>query len=345
MANLGRDKGDKTMSKSEEVKVEKCGACNIEVVKDGIECEVCERWFHCKCEKVAVGTYKALEQDKALHWYCNGCSRGVVNTWKRLQEKQEFLETEVGQLKEEIKGMKIWTDKVGQMEKEVNADRAEFKKLDGRLKKIEIAVKEGEQKKEQLVQKEIQELKQSFVDIVNEQEEERKKEDNKKTADREKTVDRELQQKMLEVMERDKRKNNLIFMGIKEATEEEENKMIKDIMETLVEETDISYEIFGRVGRKDTNNAGKARPLRIIIEDIGHRRWVLSRGKKLKESSFKQVFIVPDLTRQQQEEDKKLRDKLKEIRQHGTTNAKIVKGEIVSVEEGGEKVVHFTLKK
>jgi len=341
---VGRDKVDKTVSESDEVKVEKCGACNKEVVKDGIECEVCERWFHCKCEKVAAGTYKALEQDKALHWYCSGCSRGVVNTWKRLQEKQEFLEKEVGQLKEELKGMKILTGRVGQMEKEFNADRAEFKKLDGRMKKIESAVKEGEQKKEQLVQKEIKELKQSFVDIVNEQEEERKKEDNKKTADRDKTVDRELQQKMLEVMEREKRKSNLIFMGIKEATEEEENRIIKDIMDTLVEETDISYEIFGRVGRKDTGNTDKARPLRIVIEDIGHRRLVLSRGKKLKESSYKKVFIVPDLTRLQQEEDKKLRDKLKEIRQQGTTNAKIVKGEIVSVEEG-EKVVLFTLKK
>ena len=149
---------------------------------------------------------------------------------------------------------------------------------------------------------------------------------------------------MLEVMERDKRKNNLIFMGIKEATEAEENKIIKDIMETLVEETDIGYEIFGRVGRKDTSNSDKARPLRLVIEDIGHRQLVLSRGKKLKESNFKQIFIVPDLTRSQQEEDKKLRDKLKEIRPHGTTNAKIVKGEIVSVEDG-EKVVLFTLKK
>ena len=309
----------------------------MKCVRSGFTANV-RRW------RLAAGTYKALEQDKALHWYCGGCSRGVVNTWKRLQEKQEFLKKEVGQIKEEIKGMKIWTGKVTQMEKEFSTDRAELRKLDGRLKKIESAVKESEQKKEQLVQKEIQDLKQSFVDIVNEQEEERKKED-KKTADREKTVDRELQQKMLEVMERDKRKNNLIFMGIKETTETEENKIITDIMETLVEEVDISYEIFGRVGRKDTSNADKARPLRIIIEDIGHRRLVLSRGKKLKESSFKQVFIVPDLTRLQQEEDKKLRDKLKDIRQHGTTNARIVKGEIVSVDDNGEKVVHFTLKK
>jgi len=53
---------------------------------------------------------------------------------------------------------------------------------------------------------------------------------------------------MLEVMERDKRKNNSIFVRIKETTEVEDNKIIKDIMETLVEETDISYEIFDRVG-------------------------------------------------------------------------------------------------
>ena len=128
MATQGRDKVEKAASEAEEASEEKCGKCNKEVVKDGIECEVCERWFHCKCEKVAVGTYKALEQDKALHWYCGGCSRGVVNTWKRLQEKQEFLEKEVVQIKEEIKGMKMLTGKVSQMEKDINTDRAELKK-------------------------------------------------------------------------------------------------------------------------------------------------------------------------------------------------------------------------
>ena len=131
MATQGRDKVDKSVSEAEDAKianVAKCGTCNKEVVKDGVECEVCESWFHCKCERVAVGTYKALEQDKTLHWYCSGCSRGVVNTWKRLQEKQEALEKEVVQIKEEMKGLKIWTSKVSQLEKELSTDRAELKK-------------------------------------------------------------------------------------------------------------------------------------------------------------------------------------------------------------------------
>jgi hypothetical protein len=34
--------------------------CGKEVVKEAVECEVCERWFHIKCVGFAVGTYKVL---------------------------------------------------------------------------------------------------------------------------------------------------------------------------------------------------------------------------------------------------------------------------------------------
>ena len=36
---------------------EVCVECGKEVVKEAVECE---RWFHIKCVRVAVGTYKVL---------------------------------------------------------------------------------------------------------------------------------------------------------------------------------------------------------------------------------------------------------------------------------------------
>ena len=45
--------------------------------------------------------------------------------------------------------------------------------------------------------------------------------------------------------------------------------------------------------------------------------------------AFKKVFITPDLTRKQQEVDKKLRDKLKELRTNGSDEYRIKRGKIV----------------
>ena len=93
---------------------------------------------------------------------------------------------------------------------------------------MEADKKKGEQQKTQEVLKEVDEIKQSLTQIVNEQQEERNKEMKEK--------DKEIQQKMFEVMEREKRKNNLVFMGRKESTEKGEKETMDKIMEILVEE-------------------------------------------------------------------------------------------------------------
>jgi hypothetical protein len=336
MAGQGRDKGKDKIEGGETDDKGKCGNCSKEVLKEGIECEVCDRWFHCKCEGVSAGTYRALEQDKSLHWYCSGCSSGVVSMWKKIQEGYDKMEAEIVKIKEELEGLKAQNVKVGQLEVEIGKGRTGLMNLEVRVSKLESDKKKGEQQKTQEVLKEVDDLKQTFTQIVNEQQEERNKEMKEK--------DKEIQHKMFEVMEREKRKNNLVFMGIKESTEKEEKEFMDKIMEILVEEVVISYDIIGRVGRKgagDRDVIDKPRPLRICINDVGHKRLVLSRGKNLKGSEFKQVFVAPDLTRMQQEEDKKLREKLKELRGAGKENIRIIKGEIVCFEERG-KVVLFS---
>ena len=57
---------------------------------------------------------------------------------------------------------------------------------------------------------------------------------------------------------------------------------------------------------------------------------ILQRAKQLKDHmAFKKVFITPDLTHKQQEVDKKLRDKLKELRTNGSDEYRIKRGKIV----------------
>ena len=53
-----------------------------------------------------------------------------------------------------------------------------------------------------------------------------------------------------------------------------------------------------RVGKKDKEGS-KSRPLRIQLEEVDHKRRVLSRGKRLKEvqdEALINIYLAPDLT-------------------------------------------------
>ena len=331
--DMGKEE-KKATSKSE--KEAECSTCHEGVMSNGVECEVCDCWFHSKCVGVAAGTFKALQQDKSLHWYCQGCSRGVVNTWKKIQERQEQVEKEVAKLKVEVKELREGLVKIGKLETEVGKCKTECSDIDRRIKQMEAAEKKSKKENKHLLEKERQDIKQSFAQIVKNQEEERGKELR--------TNDKEIQQKMIEMMEREKRRENIIIRGIKASTEIEEMRAVEKIFEELIPEVGIKYEIMGRIGRQEQLIT---RPLRIHIYDSEHRRRLLNRGKQLKtaeDDELKKIYLAPDLTRMQQEEDKKLRDKLKELRSSGSKNIKITKGEIVS-EEGGKREIVFSLKK
>ena len=227
-------------------------------------------------------------------------------------------------------------DKIGKLETEVGKCKTECGAIDKKIKKMEAAEKESKLKNEQMLETERQGIKQSFAQILKEQEEER--------GTDLRTNDKEIQQKMIEMLDREKRRENIIIRGIKVSTEKEERKVVETILEELIPEVEIKYEIMGRVGRQEQLIP---RPLRIHIQDGEHRRRLLNRGKQLKtaeDDTLKKIYLAPDLTRLQQEEDKKLRDKLKELRNSGSKNIRITKGEIVT-EEGGKREIVFSLRK
>ena len=63
------------------------------------------------------------------------------------------------------------------------------------------------------------------------------------------------------------------------------------------------------------------------------RRAILSRAKELRKSrEFRQVFVAKDLTHEERERDRKLREELKEKRQQGESVI-IRNGEIIHVRE------------
>jgi hypothetical protein len=179
------------------------------------------------------------------------------------------------------------------------------------------------------VVKEDKDIKNSFVQIVKEEEEQWILNRNKTDKDENKqgNIRKDIRMGVVEELEREKRRSNLVLMGVpEEGADGEGRDIVSDVVKGLVPEVAVEFVIVGRIGKKGT----VARPVRIRVEDQGHRRKLLSRAKDLKgKEGLQRIYIVPDLTRMQQQEDKVLRDEVKRLRTSGENGARIEKGVVV----------------
>ena len=108
--NAGRkDKKDNPKSKQVDP-LTICPDCGTpcEEGSDGVECDLCEYWFHgIKCQGMKQVTYQALcdDEDKILHWYCKGCKRAAQKVNKKLaalQSRQDSLEDDINTVKDKV---------------------------------------------------------------------------------------------------------------------------------------------------------------------------------------------------------------------------------------------------
>ena len=206
-------------------------------------------------------------------------------------------------------------------------DVEEVKKSMELMRKETVLKKEVEEvkrvvedmKKDGLLKKDVEEeVKKSFAEIVASEKENEEKSENSRAKER------EMEMRVREVMEREKRKLNMVFMGLPEKDDENDKNDIRKILDALVPEMNIEFELIGRIGRSEK------RPVRVRMIDAADKRRVLSRAKLLKQKTeFDRVYIVPDLTRMQQDEDKILREEVKNRRNAGALNVRIVNGRVV----------------
>ena len=73
-----------------------------EVVKCGMECEICRDWFHTKCEGVGQKDYKKMKEMEKLIWMCKKCKRSL----KEVSERNRKLSDENKKLKEDNRELK-----------------------------------------------------------------------------------------------------------------------------------------------------------------------------------------------------------------------------------------------
>ena len=155
-------------------------------------------------------------------------------------------------------------------------------------------------------------------------------------------VDREFQVQLNEAMERDKRRKNVVIMGLVEDDNLVKTQgFISKMLEGLAKE-EVGFEVLGRVGKV---SGDRARPVRVCVEDTNVRRIILKNAALLKSDKlYEKVYISPDLTRMQQGDDKKLRDLVKQYRGQGMMGVKISRGDIVREDSTGRVVLHSSQK-
>jgi hypothetical protein len=237
---------------------------------------------------------------------------------KELELIVEKLKVETGATKKEIQESKVEVEKV-------------WKEA---LQKKEEDIKKSFAK----VVKEDDEVKKSFVEIVKEQEEQWNIKVHRKERDESKknevNMRKDIRMGVVEEMEREKRRNNLVLMGVPEEGKDGEGReIVADVISGLIQEAKVEFVLVGRIGKKGAGT----RPVRIRIEDQGHRRKLLGRAKDLKGmEGMDRIYIMPDLTRVQQLEDKKLREEVKRLRAAGERGVKIEKGVVVIMSGVGE---------
>lgn len=347
--NKGQSKATKSVGDETLDKEEKCNDCMklVGESEKGLQCEACESWFHTVCQKMDQDTYKLMGQE-CIHWFCKSCDKSVAKLFKALgtlkirQDKmEENMDKELRGVKRELDGLRKEIETLRGEKGQLNKAVDEIKRTIDKMGKDQVQ-DGGEVDKVKKVVEDIKEenvqLRKTWADMLG----------GGLAAGVQPGVvvmsgtDRNIQEKVSEVMEREKRRNKLIVMGIKEKEGEmdEKGEIVENIVKELMNGEYCKVEVGERIGKIGS----KCRPVRITVDDLGKRRKLLARAKSLKEAvgGLEKFYIVPDLTRQQQELDKKLRDKLKTLRQDGVTDIKINRGEIIKG-QGQSKEVLFSI--
>ncbi|MES9880820.1 MAG: hypothetical protein ABW185_08065 [Sedimenticola sp.] len=80
----------------------------------GVECTICNFWYHIECQSVSIEMYNFLRLDKKLHWYCACCNGSVAKIYTSvtaLHRQNEQLEKHLDEVQTSVEscGNKIDT--------------------------------------------------------------------------------------------------------------------------------------------------------------------------------------------------------------------------------------------
>ena len=293
-----------------------CTKCNKDIIDESngkflIGCELCFKWFHIKCAKVAKKTYELVKNPaNMLHWFCESCnnkSKTFLGQLELMINEQKALRSELDALKSKIdSNAKPTTDIVKQEVANYfkGKDNSNFPPL--------IQANTPQEEITKFLDTHVKPIISNTVSPI-------------VSADME-------EQRQIE-----KIKLNLVVSGIAESNNPDDDlQKVKDI---IVEELEITPQIekverCGRIQKGSDGTTPKPRLLRVFMKDARNRKEILRKAPTLRnandEETRENVYIRPDQTLKQQLDSKNLRDQLRRMKQEEPEkNYKIKRGKIV----------------
>lgn len=303
-----------------------CGICSVTMTKKdkALQCELCELWYHTSCENLDDDTYDLIMKDskKEVPLIHWYCSKQCNKVASKYLGGVLHLEREVQKLSEEV----------------AHIDKSLAALNEGKLpEKLARAVKDISQ---QCAQTSTDALEQKMmgIDIITEREKE----------------------KLAEIEERVKRKNNLMVFGLPENKEknrdgrmDEDKLLIRELLEEInIDQNPVEHRRIGKFQQGDNN---KSRPVRITfsseaVRDDALKAYHRTRkenkqdaiGNENDEASgntrlCKKVSLRKDLTPMERKEEddlfQELKDRREQARESGDDKAIWIrrKGRVVNV--------------
>jgi len=331
----------------------KCGTC-VKLVEDGVQCEICDQWFHPHCQGISESLYKMLVDYKDdIHWFCQGCRGGaekLLLVMSKLQTKVDRLEDELVRATNEVK--KDFSQKLKDLQSELR------KEIGKEWEQVQSTIKASQSKMDTVVG----ELHAKVVEFGDRLEQSDCKADVQEVGDggAKKLWSSVVEQKILGVTEDvkalkqttvqicqdreeqceiEKRKNCAVIQGLTEPIgddAETRKRQDKDRITEILHELqcdDVSVNAAIRLGKLPAQGEAKIRPVKIIFSSEEQKERVLSKAKNLKSKGslgLDRVFIHQDLTPKQRMQRNLLVKELKDRQAAGEQGLIIVNNKIVT---------------
>jgi hypothetical protein len=307
-----------------------CGVCNKTVDKEGIQCEICEKWSHPACVDISKDVYDTISRNDQMHWYCMGCNAGasqMIKQLKKIEDRMETIEESFNKHKDDVKKE---SDK---MERNVNKFkedlRGEIERVSKQLQEVQKEVKAVKsnitEAVDQTLISSVKEQEKKWADVVTKNKEDVSKQLDIQLKTRANEVDKiqkqieTVKETQYEIQEKETRRNNIIMYRADESeADSAEGRRKEDLNFVLglfscinsgADDEDITK--VNRLGRRI--DGAKPRPLLVELGNRTAKNLIMENLNKLKDApaKFKKVIVVHDMTKKEREECRTLVDEAK----------------------------------
>jgi len=288
-----------------------CGKCS-KSVKEGIQCDICDGWWHPACAGLDSELCEHLGKNQQMHWYCARCNSSVGKLIKevmRMNERLDMVEDCVRKVEDKMEKMREgFSTQLDKVTSEVNKNRNEVREL----------IQEEMKKCEDKVIDKVNETKPKWSELVTQEVDIRFNELHVDIDSVHKTVT-ETKEKIMDNEDKLKRIKNIIMYNVQESKSETVSERNKDdmnfcglIMDRVLkvgyEEGDIIKVV--RLGRFDDT---KKRPLLIEFSNAHVKNVVMENVTKLgsARNEFTGVTVSHDMTIKEREQCRDLVEEAK----------------------------------